>query len=120
AWRQQQQQFDSVQLSLQKMLQLDQLIEPVLIVLPEAQQLAWHKNAPAACTQLQQQLQQRLHLVNQAKTAEQELQGLNQQLNQAQQQLQLHEQRHTQIQAEINSLLEQGKDLRQQLNQLTE
>src|SRR5690606_477547 len=50
-WRQQQQQLDSLQLSLQKMLQLDQLIEPILTVLPEAQQLAWHKNAPAACTQ---------------------------------------------------------------------
>ncbi|MDM1336975.1 hypothetical protein HXZ93_13320 [Acinetobacter pseudolwoffii] len=120
AWRQQQQQLDSLQLSLQKMLQLDQLIEPVLTVLPEAQQLAWHKNAPAACTQLQQHLQQRLHLVNQVKTAEQELQGFKQQLNQAQQQLQMHEQRHTQIQAETHYLLEQGKDLRQQLNQLTE
>src|SRR5690606_19383125 len=85
-------------------------------VLPEAQQLAWHKNAPAACTQLQQHLQQRLHLVNQVKTAVQELQGFKQQLNQAQQQLQMHEQRHTQIQAETHYLLAQGKDLRQQLD----
>ncbi|WP_425917232.1 AAA family ATPase [Acinetobacter sp. TSRC1-2] len=120
AWRQQQQQFDHLKLSLQQRTQLEEIIKPVIQVLPEALQKTWQTNSTAICPELQQHLKQRLICLNQLKDVEQQLQQLSQQFDKDQHQLKLHQQRHTEMQQEIERLIQQGKDLRAALTQLTE
>lgn len=116
-WRQQQQQLHQLQLLLQQRQQLNQLIQPVLSVLPEQYQsqppMAW-------LSELQQQLQQRMQQLAVQKQLESDLHQQQQILEKNQYLLQLEQQNFAQLSQALEQLIQQGKDLRQQLAELTE
>ena len=115
-WRQQQQQLHQLQLALQQRQQLDQLIHPVLSVLPEQYQ----SQPPMLCLpQLQQQLEQRMQHLAVQKQLESDLHQQQQILEKSQYQLQLEQQNFAQLSQSVEQLIQQGKDLRQQLAELT-
>lgn len=115
-WRQQQQHLHQLQLVLQQRTQLDQLIQPLINVLPEnyASQdpIKW-------LSTLQQQLQQRMQHLNVQKQLESELQAQQQAVDKTQYQLQVEQQNFAQRHQSLEQLIQQGKDLRQQLAELT-
>ena len=116
-WRQQQQQLHQLQLALQQRQQLDQLIHPVLSVLPEQYQ----SQPPMLCLpQLQRQLEQRMQHLAVQKQLESDLHQQQQILEKNQYQLQLEQQNFAQLSQSVEQLIQQGKDLRQQLAELTE
>lgn len=118
-WRQQQQQRDQLLFSMQQHLQLEQMIHPVLNLLPESLQKSWITDASSSCQQLSQQLQQRQKQSQEFKTLETHIQSLNQQIEKTRDQLSLHQQYDAQLQQKMDTALNMGKALREQLNHLT-
>lgn len=116
-WRMQQQQLHQLQLALQQRQQLDQLIQPLLSALPEQ-----YQSQPPVIwlPQLQQQLQQRIQHVSVQKQLDSDLHQQQQILEKSQYQLQLEQQNFAQLSQSVEQLIQQGKDLRQQLAELTE
>ncbi|UVB01642.1 AAA family ATPase [Acinetobacter lwoffii] len=115
-WRQQQQQLHQLQLALQQRQQLDQLIHPVLSVLPEQYQ---SQPPMLSLPQLQRQLEQRMQQLAVQKQLESDLHQQQQILEKSQYQLQLEQQNFAQLSQSVEQLIQQGKDLRQQLAELT-
>lgn len=116
-WRQQQQQLHQLQLALQQRQQLDQLIHPVLSVLPEQYQ---SQPPMLSLPQLQRQLEQRMQHLAVQKQLESDLHQQQQILEKSQYQLQLEQQNFAQLSQSVEQLIQQGKDLRQQLAELTQ
>lgn len=104
---------------MQQHLQLEQMIQPVLHLLPESLQKSWITDASSSCQQLSQQLQQRQKQSQEFKTLETHMQSLNQQIEKARDLLSLHQQYDAQLQQKMNTALNMGKALREQLNHLT-
>ena len=116
-WRQQQQQLHQLQLALQQRQQLDQLIHPVLSILPEQYQ----SQPPMLCLpQLQRQVEHRMQHLAVQKQLESDLHQQQQILEKSQYQLQLEQQNFAQLSQSVEQLIQQGKDLRQQLAELTQ
>lgn len=116
-WRESQQQIQQLQLSLQSRTQLEQLIQPISSMLPDELQ----RQAPSLwVAQIQQQLQQRLQSLSTLKALENELQQIQQQIEQTQYQFDLEEKHYASLIQNREQLIEQGKQLRQQLAELTE
>ncbi|MEK5764460.1 hypothetical protein VXE39_17090, partial [Acinetobacter junii] len=69
-WRQQQQQLDQLRFSIQQHSQLEQMIQPIVNLLPESLQKSWITDVSSSCQQLSQQLQQRQKQSQEFKTLE--------------------------------------------------
>lgn len=116
-WRQQQQQLHQLQLALQQRQQLDQLIHPVLSILPKQYQ---SQPPMLSLPQLQRQVEHRMQHLAVQKQLESDLHQQQQILEKSQYQLQLEQQNFAQLSQSVEQLIQQGKDLRQQLAELTQ
>lgn len=116
-WHLQQQQMQTLQLSLQRRVQLEQLITPIITQLPESYAL----HAPMSwLVKIEQHLQQRIQYLNEQKLLDTQQISQQQALEKIQYQLDSEQQNFTQLSQSVEQLIEQGKDLRQQLAELTE
>lgn len=115
-WRHAQHAHQQLQLHLKQRLQLEQSIEPILQVLPEAYQkgltCSW-------INQVQEQLQARIESLTTLKQIKSQQQATQHNLEKIQYQLQTEQQNFEQLQNTKNQLIDQGKELRQQVLDLT-
>ncbi len=116
-WRESQQQRHQLQLLQQQREQLEQLISPVVKRLPSQYQtvppMTW-------LHQGKQQLAQRIQYLTEQKNIEHDLNTHQQSLEKSQYQLQLEQQNYADLNQKLQQLIQQGKDLRHQLAELTE
>ena len=116
-WRIEVQALQQLKLVQQEYSHLEQLIRPIVESLPpqfqSEQPIRW-------MTQIQQQLLQRQSLLNEQKRLENERVTQAQLLEKTQYQLQMEQQNHSQLTKNIEQLIQQGKDLRQNLADLTQ
>ena len=116
-WRKEQQQQQQLQLNIQRRVQLDQGIQPIVQLLPARYQqdmpIHW-------VAELQQQLQQRVALLTMQKQVETSLLQAQQELEKMTLRFEAAQKHEQHLTHQIEQLIEQGKMLRSKLAELTQ
>lgn len=120
AWRNHLGQLEQLKIALQQRQQLSQIITPMMSPLPQHLQQKWRDQSLAQCQTALAELQLRQQGLNQRLDLQNQLKDLQQNLKAFEERLQFLQQREQQLDASMQEVLKKGKQLREQLNKLTE